>query len=80
MFGYLMFGNESSLFIPKLSDLSASPRGKKHFTYSLRRTDIAIVVFHKLSEAKICGNLQLFSRLSRFVVANRSIWVIIISV
>jgi hypothetical protein len=39
--------------------------------------DIAIVVFHKLSETKICGNLQLFSRLSRFVVANRSIRVII---
>jgi hypothetical protein len=55
-----------------LSDLSVT---KKRFTYSPRRTDIAIVVFHKLSETKICGNLQLFSQLSRFVVADRSIWV-----
>jgi len=55
--------------------LTPSPRGKKRFTYSPRRTDIAIVVFQKMSETKICGNLQLFRQLSRFVVANRSIWV-----
>jgi len=35
---------------PKLSDLTPSPRGKRHFTYSPRRTDLEIVAIHKKGE------------------------------